>query len=110
MPRGKAGEKALEYLFNKLNWIMFRTQPETKTVWYKGKPKIVNSGRGGIADYTGYKNQLSGIPVYIACEVKEANGTSMPASRLKPAQRKWLAVLPEGSAYVGIFWMDTGTP
>lgn len=85
---GSVGEKSAQFHFNLLGWRMFRSQPEAKI--------------GGIADFTGYNS--SGF--YIACEVKEASGDSMPCSRIDKAQRDWLASLPVYTAYVRIYWKD----
>ena len=89
---------------------MFRTQPEVR---YLPRGKVVTVGTGGIADYTGYSPEEWGrpldVPVYTACEVKEARGDSMPCSRLSRKQRAWMSSLPPGCAYVAILWVDYGT-
>lgn len=89
-----------------------------------GHMVIARLGKGGVPDYTGYEDvflkrwddtlrqwvkENSGAPisVYRACEVKEASGDSMPASRLDKPQRDFMARLPEGSAWVGVFWQET---
>ena len=68
-------------------------------------------------DYTGYMHRciyehdgdkLSiHAACYVACEVKEASGNSMPASRLDKEQRAFMAKLPVGCSWVGIFWTET---
>ena len=103
--QGVSGEKMAEWFFNVNDWRMFRTQPETKTVYIKKKPTVIHCGSGGIADYTGYK-MVDDRPLYVACEVKEAKGDSMPCSRLGKKQRDWLLLLPNGCAFVGVFWID----
>lgn len=84
---------------------------------------IARMHKGGVADYCGYEdvylkrwddtlrqwvkdNSGESMPIYRACEVKEASGSSMPASRLDRAQRAFLASLPKGCAWVGIFFTD----
>lgn len=138
---GQLGERMAEAWFLNNGWHMVRTQPPV-TILHMLTPAAVGAlrrfiprlaafghmviarlGRGGAADYTGYKdvgimrNDGHGnewkdtentIPLYRACEVKEAAGDSMPASRLDKAQRAFLAALPAGCAHVGIFWKETG--
>lgn len=82
---------------------MFRTQPATRVVYAGGKPTIINCGTGGIADYTGYYNDDSWA-LFVACEVKEASGPTMPASRLSKAQRDWMDALPAQCAKVCVVW------
>lgn len=89
-----------------------------------GHMVIARMGKGGVPDYTGFEdvflkrwddtlrqwvkdNSGASIPVYRACEVKEASGDSMPASRLDKEQRDFMAALPAGSAWVGVFFNDT---
>jgi len=116
---GKAGEKAAEWWFRQNGWVMFRTQPETRTIYItvikfgkqvKMPVQILVKDSGGIADFTGYKHQTGGCmvacPLYKACEVKEADDNKMPYSRIEPDQRDWLEKLPEECRYVGIFWRD----
>jgi hypothetical protein len=103
---GTTGEKLAELWFQAHGWRMFRTQPATRVIWQKGKPIIINCGKGGIADYTGYCIGYSGATLYRACEVKEAEGESMPASRLSKDQRAWMESLPPACAYVIVVWMD----
>jgi hypothetical protein len=93
---GTFGEQRAEWYFASVGWKMFRTQPPTRRVW-KGKLTIVNEKTGhGIADYTGYDIERK----YIACEVKEFDGFSIPCSRLDKNQRSWMSRIPTGSAYV----------
>ncbi len=110
---GTLGEQLAELWFRQHGWVMFRTQPPTKVVYVKGKPTVINCDNGGIADYTGYvvHTRWTNIvaPYYIAVEVKEAHGKSMPASRLNRKQRDWMTALPEGCAYVAVVWVD-GNP
>lgn len=128
---GKMGELAAERFFSNHRWHMTRTQPPVTILGIVtpamvavikrfiprlaafGHMVIARMGKGGVADYTGYainKHYADVgdhiIPVYVACEVKEAHGDSMPASRLDKDQRDFLAGLPAGSAWVGIFWTD----
>lgn len=89
-----------------------------------GHMVIARLHRGGVPDFTGYEdvflkrwddtlrqwvkdNRGQSIPVYRACEVKEAIGDTMPASRLDKKQRAFMSSLPAGCAWVGVFWMDT---
>jgi hypothetical protein len=62
-------------------------------------------GRGGVPDFTGF-HLIRMTPLYRACEVKEAHGDTMPASRLDKAQREFMAALPVECAWVGILWDD----
>lgn len=98
--KGSAGERAAEYLFKKYNWAMFRTQPATRVI---GRGQIINTGTGGIADYTGYDTATA---QYRAAEVKEHSGHAMPCSRLTKKQRAWMADLPQKCAYVVILWTN----
>jgi penicillin-binding protein-related factor A (putative recombinase) len=110
---GKTGERIAEMWFKSNGWKMFRHQPETKTVYLKGRGLTTIQCRSdGVSDYTGYENvQLfNGIfPIYRACEVKEAHGNSMPCSRLKEEQRDWLNAIDQRSAFVGVVWMEDVT-
>ena len=102
---GTAGETAALYHFRLINWTMIRSQPEARIIKALGKGKyIVVFKNGGIADYIGYNDYGQ----YRACEVKEATGNSMPASRLDINQRFWMAAQRKGSAFVGIYWTDAG--
>lgn len=126
MPSGKLGETAAAIFFRIHGWTMFRTQPETTIIktlspnilknlartWpsffgriaFWGYLVLARMRRGGIADFTGYDKDGK----YVACEVKEAQGDSMPCSRLEKDQKKWLWALPGGSAWVGIYWLSHG--
>ena len=86
-----------------------------------GHMVIARLGKGGVPDYTGYfypayfdDRSKSWVhydkiaPIYRACEVKEAAGDTMPASRLDKDQRDYMRKLPKGCAWTGIFWTDTG--
>lgn len=102
---GVAGETAAQFLFNKLQWKMYRHQPPTRYIVVKNRPVIVPCKTNGMPDFTGY-TKCTAIPLYRACEVKEANGKSMPASRLSTEQREFLRDLPNQSSYVCILWDD----
>lgn len=133
LQNGQAGERAAEMWFANNGWRMVRTQPPMMILGmitpslmvvlrrfiprlaYFGHMVIARMGKGGVPDYTGYEwRKVGGQDVlddsaeYRAVEVKEAQGDSMPASRLDKAQREFMAALPAGCAYVGILWMDTG--
>jgi len=63
-----------------------------------------------MADFLGYSelDDLSGAS-FRAVEVKEATpteGDNVSHSRLSLAQRKFMAALPQGTAYVGVLWRD----
>lgn len=107
--QGKTGERIAEIWFRETGWKMNRHQPETKTVYLKGRgPTVIQCRTSGVPDYTGYEPvQLfnSIFPVYRACEVKEAEGRSMPCSRLKVEQRDWMNAIDQRSAFVGILWL-----
>lgn len=104
---GEAGERAAELWFRVNGWHMTRTQPETRTVWAKGRPVVVNCGSGGVADYTGYRlRPIDKAPIYAACEVKEASADTMPCSRLTKEQRDWMESIPDMCRFVGILWPD----
>lgn len=118
------GELAAERYFLDHGWKMVRTQPAIQILGMKpgkvfGKIFTVRMiGRGGVPDYTGYRPircalqpdshtiDIDFFPRYLACEVKEATGDTMPASRLDREQREFMAALPEGSAFVGVFWTE----
>lgn len=120
--QGVAGEIAAQVWFRRHGWIMFRSQPEAQVLavltpetlrslrpffrrlagW--GHLVLARLNRGGIADFTGCTKQGE----YRACEVKEACGPSMPASRLRVQQRDWFRQIPPNSRYVGILWTDRG--
>lgn len=119
--RGGHGEMAAEIWFRKNKWNMVRTQPPV-TILGMVKPNMVMAlkrfiprlaafghmviarlGKGGVPDYTGCY-----LAFYRACEVKEAKGDTMPASRLDKAQRDFMSALPVGCSWVGILW-DDGT-
>jgi hypothetical protein len=124
-----------EQWFLNNGWSMVRTQPAVTILGmvtpslvavlrrfiprlsYFGHMVIARLGKGGAPDYTGYqyfsKHHFSMVAPewrpaseYRACEVKEASGNSMPASRLDVSQRAFLSALPVGCAFVGIFWLD----
>ena len=110
---GRMGEQLAEVWFRQNGWKMVRHQPATRVIRLNGKPTIINCGRGGVADYTGYEvvyledqNSRQCIPFFRAVEVKEAYGLRMPASRLDKKQREWLDDIDERSAFVGVCWMD----
>ena len=124
---GKTGERAAELQFPTYGWEMQRTQPPMTPIkvltqgmmWSlkRSFPKsfgrvaawghiiIARMGKRGIADYTGWDRHDR----YVACEVKEADGTSMPCSRVSKEQRQFLARVPAGAAWVGVYWRDNGT-
>ncbi len=123
MKKGEVGEQTAEIWFRQHGWKMVRTQPPISilgmvtpamvAVLKRFSPRlaafghmvIARIGKGGIADYTGYRFIDDDFrPYYVACEVKEAAGDTMPASRLDPDQRTFLASLPDGCAFVGILW------
>ena len=125
LKRGEVGERMAEQWFLNHGWRMVRTQPAATILAIvsplmtimlgKFIPRLANyghmviarMGRGGVADYTGYWHIWSGpLTEYRACEVKEASGETMPASRLDKPQRVFLKSLPDKCAYVGIFWTD----
>lgn len=105
---GKIGEIAAERWFLNNGWRMVRTQPAIQILGSKpgkhyGRVFTVRMvDRGGVPDYTGFRDGF----YYVACEVKEASGDSMPASRLDKEQRAFMASLPNMAAMVGIFWTD----
>lgn len=102
---GRAGELAARLYFNKMNWVMQRTQPEARIIRALGKGQfVVVFSRGGVADFTGFNNDGE----YVACEVKEASGDSMQCSVLDRDQRMWMASIPACCAWVGIYWTDHG--
>jgi hypothetical protein len=106
---GTTGEQMAKLWFKSNGWTMFRHQPPTKTIHSKGKVFVVQCKSDGVADYTGYLfiNMINGsLACYRACEVKEAKGNSMPASRLSIEQRDWMNALPKYCAFVGVCWMD----
>jgi hypothetical protein len=92
---------------------MVRTQPETKVVYINGKPTVIHcKNKDGVPDFTGYHPIIYGlseaVPIYTACEVKEAAGDSMVASRLSIEQRKYMLALPVLCSFVGIWWSSWG--
>jgi hypothetical protein len=122
---GQVGERMAEMYFVNNGWIMTRTQPSitilgmiSPAMAYAlkrfiprlatfGHMVIGRMGQGGVPDYTGYQMRRL-TQFYLACEVKECAGDSMPASRVSKEQRAFLSALPMGSAHVGIFWTDSG--
>lgn len=135
---GQVGERMAEQWFLNNGWHMVRTQPPVTilgmitapmiTVLKRFIPRlaafgymvIARLGKGGVPDYTGYirngvphmhvdQETFTWRPLYVACEIKESSGDSMPASRLDIEQRRFMAALPGGSAWVGVFWTDTQT-
>ena len=113
MNNGTVGEQVAEAWFRRNGWVMERHQPPTRVVYVRGRPTVIHEKSDGVADYTGYDYYPCGCgdvyPVYRACEVKEATGLSMPASRLTKEQRAWMASRPLGTAFVAVVWMD-GNP
>ncbi len=129
---GQVGEVMAEQWFANHGWRMVRTQPPVTilgiitpaivAVLRRFIPRLVafghmviaRMGKGGVADYSGFvKHTVCAnlaepyeIALYRACEVKEAAGDSMEASRLDKDQRAFMAGLPAGCAFVGIFWKD----
>lgn len=102
---GRAGEEMAEYWFKRQGWQMFKVEPPARNLGpILGKPgqfKAIYT-EGGMPDFFGYREDLSGVFV----EVKEAHGTSWPASKLSAEQRAFMAALPSGTAFVGILWDD----
>src|SRR5512139_2417461 len=119
---GEIGERQAEQWFLNNGWNMVRTQPAMQILdAAPGKRYGIiftcrMVGRGGVPDYTGYE-YVQAVPglqtmegegaLYRAVEVKEASGDTMPCSRLDKAQRAFMAALPAGCAWVGIYWTDT---
>jgi hypothetical protein len=106
---GKTGETMAEYFFKKIGWKMFRHQPRTVIARSNGKPFTIQCRSDGVADFTGFENIMIGqqmIPIYRACEIKEAHGDTMPASRVRKEQRDWLIMTPFMCAYIAICWLD----
>lgn len=127
---GQIGERMAEAWFLNNGWHMTRSQPAIQILGSKpgkrfGRIFTVRMiGRGGVPDYTGFVDDYPTrwndetkewevlhnefpMPLYRACEVKEAVGDSMPCSRLDKEQRDFLAALPKGCAWTGVFWVDT---
>ena len=133
---GRMGELAAERWFLNNGWCMVRTQPPITILGMVTPPMvgmlkrfsprlaafghmvIARLGKGGVPDYTGYirngvphmhsdEQTFTWKPLYVACEVKEATGATMPASRLDKEQRTFMTSLPEGCAWAGVFWVDT---
>lgn len=123
--KGSIGETIAEREFAHRGWTMFRTQPATEVVKVLTPAILADIKRrlpqyfghlswghiavcrilgGGIADYTGYDDDGN----YLACEVKEAIGNTMPCSCLDKKQRAWMGNLPAGAAWVAIWWRDRG--
>lgn len=108
---GSLGEQLAELWFKGKGWKMERHQPPTRIISINKKPIVVNCKSQGVADYTGYEMVLipslsMQLPLFRACEVKEAYGPRMPASRLDKAQRDWLRDIDPRCAFVGIAWMN----
>ena len=101
---GRAGEQAAEYWFTRHGWQMFKVPPDVRVCGQTGKPGIFLAAfrDGGIADFLGCNRYGD----FMACEIKECNRNSMPASRLSKKQREFLAGLPDDRACVGILWRD----
>lgn len=102
-----------ERWFAENDWSMVRTQPAIRILGSKPGSRygriftVCMVGKGGSPDYTGYMYGLHGVAEYRACEVKEvSSGNSMPASRLSREQRDFMGHLPEGCAWVGVWWVD----
>ena len=111
--QGIAGETAAQYWFKRNAWYMNRHQPPTKVIGRGTSKRVIYSDTGGIADYTGHEyielHDGRALPLFRACEVKEARGDRMPCSRLGRKQRAYMDSLPNGCAWVGVLWTDTGT-
>jgi hypothetical protein len=106
---GKTGEAMAEYFFKEIGWKMFRHQPRTVIASRGGKGFTIQCRSDGVPDLTGYEEKIIGsqsIALYRACEVKEAHGDTMPASRVRDDQRRWLSAIPFMSAFIAIAWMD----
>ena len=110
---GTAGETAAQYWFTVHGWRMHRHQPATKVIGRGAGKRIINCDTGGIADYTGHEaielHDGRTLPLFRACEVKEAKGDRMPCSRLGRKQRAYMDSLPNGCAWVGVLWVDHST-
>ena len=107
---GKSGEQAAEWWFRQHHWRMFRHVPATLVLPGGG---VCHAGGGaGVPDYTGFCSgdmEAYGLPLYRACEIKTTAQDDLPHSALTPAQRAFLAGLPEGCAFVGHFNPRRGT-
>lgn len=113
MSDGKIGESLAEYYFRSIGWKLFRHQPRTVIARKGGRPFTIQCRSDGVPDFTGYEMVQVGpqlLPIYRACEVKEAHGSSMPASRVRPDQRRWLRDCNPVSAFVMVVWMDGRQP
>lgn len=109
MTSGKTGETIAEYYFKQIGWKMFRHQPRTVIATKKGKTFMLSCRSDGVPDFTGYEIKEIGaesVAFYHACEVKEAHGDTMPASRVRPEQRQWLSQIPAMSAFIAVVWLD----
>jgi penicillin-binding protein-related factor A (putative recombinase) len=110
MPKsnGAAGEEMALYAFRKLRWTMFKVPPDVKVCGTTRKPGVFKAvfQDGGMPDYVGYAPMDGIFPHFIACEVKECNTDTMPASRLSRKQIDFLNPIPADSSYVGILWRD----
>jgi len=103
MSAGEAGERAAEYTFRILGWKMDRHQPAYKIFGMPRPGRFLVAILGkGCADYTGEDRDGR----FVACEVKEAKGKSMPCSRLGKKQREYME--SHSQAYVLILWTATG--
>jgi hypothetical protein len=106
---GTTGERMFLYYANSIGLIATRTQPETRIVWNEDGKLITvivkrkkDEGEKAPPDFL----CCSVARHFYAVEVKEASGDTMPASRVEPAQRRYLADLPNGCARVYVWWTD----
>lgn len=106
--QGKAGEQAARYWFNtrRPTWCMEKIPAGTKAL--PGGRVIYQAGSARLPDYLGWTMppEYLEVPVFRACEVKEAKGDSMPASRLSPQLREYMRACPLGTAWVFVLWSD----
>jgi len=111
---GAIAEKLFE-MWASGNWVMERTQPETKVVYIGNKPTVIHLKSKGQPDYTGYEMCQVGvqkIPIFRAVEVKEAIGNSMPCCRLGSmkdtrSQNYWMSRHePSLCCFVFVLWSD----
>jgi hypothetical protein len=117
---GTTGEKYAELLFRSMGWVMERHQPATRVIPIKGKPVAIPCKSTGVPDYTGYElcqvHEYQ-LPLYRACEVKEAYGDTLPCSRLGESappldarkgasQNWWFSQIDQQCAFVCVVWMS----
>ena len=108
---GAAGERAAEYWFAAHGWQMWKVPPDVRVCGQTGRPGVFLAAfkAGGMPDFMGLLPGYEpgeGVNQFRACEVKECNTDSMPASRLSKSQREFMSALPDGTAFVGILWRD----